>query len=173
MDELAVRAGVSRANLYRMFPGKPALFREVVHRHAPFLPVARTLAEHQGAPPERLMPAIARAVLGSVQGPAGLFRTILFEFSGSGTDAELARELAVSTTIAPLAGYVAGQMSQGRLRRMDPLLALLAFIGPLILHMITRDMAQRVLGFELPLETVGDELAASWLRAMAPEKEAG
>ena len=30
MDELAAAAGVSRASLYRLFPGKAALFRELV-----------------------------------------------------------------------------------------------------------------------------------------------
>jgi AcrR family transcriptional regulator len=35
MDELAAAAGVSRASLYRLFPGKPALFRELVRTYAP------------------------------------------------------------------------------------------------------------------------------------------
>src|SRR5207249_4010203 len=30
MDELAVEAGISRANLYRLFPGKAALFRAML-----------------------------------------------------------------------------------------------------------------------------------------------
>src|SRR5258708_5213849 len=39
MHEVADRAGVSRATLYRLSPGKPALFREVVRVYSPLEPV--------------------------------------------------------------------------------------------------------------------------------------
>src|SRR5215831_19318497 len=35
IDEVAAAAGVSRASLYRLFPGKAALFREVVIAFSP------------------------------------------------------------------------------------------------------------------------------------------
>src|SRR4030081_848925 len=38
MDELASQAGVSRANLYRLFPGKAALFRAILLAYSPFEP---------------------------------------------------------------------------------------------------------------------------------------
>ena len=171
MDELADRAGVSRASLYRLFPGKAALFREVVRAHAPFIPVALAFAEHAGDPPEQLMPRIARALLRSAQGHTGLVRTLLVEISGPDVDAELARQLALSETIAPLAAYLTEQMAEGRLRRMDPVLALMAFVGPLIMHLITRDLVERVFGFDTPLEAVADELSSAWLRAMKPGGE--
>src|SRR5215831_13639199 len=40
MDEVAATAGVSRASLYRLFPGKPALFREVLVAFSPLEAVA-------------------------------------------------------------------------------------------------------------------------------------
>jgi len=169
MDELAERAGLSRASLYRLFPGKAALFRELVRAKAPFVPMARALAEHASEPPERVMPLIALVMVGSTQGREGLLRSMFFEVSGPGPDAELARGLAFSETIGPLAAYVASQMTAGRLRQMNPLLALLTFVGPLIMHILTRDVARRAFGFEMPLEAVAEEMAAAWLRAMAPE----
>jgi AcrR family transcriptional regulator len=168
MEELADRAGVSRANLYRLFPGKAALFREVVRVHAPFTAVAAALVEHGDDPPEVLMPLLARSLLGGVRGRVGLVRTLLVEVSGAGGDAELARELALVEMIGPLVGYVTRQMAEGRLRRADPVVALQAFAGPLIMHLITRDILERALGFDLALEDVAGLLAASWLRAMRP-----
>src|ERR1700682_5397608 len=44
MDELASEAGVSRANLYRLFPGKAALFRAIVVAYSPIVPVLSALA---------------------------------------------------------------------------------------------------------------------------------
>jgi hypothetical protein len=62
-------------------------------------------------------------------------------------------------------------MADGRLRRMDPVLALMAFAGPLIMHLITRDLVQRAFGFDAPLEIVAEELSSAWLRAMKPGEE--
>jgi hypothetical protein len=59
-------------------------------------------------------------------------------------------------------------MAEGRLRQMDPVIALMAFVGPLMMHLITRDLAERALGFDTPLEAAADELSSAWLRAMKP-----
>jgi AcrR family transcriptional regulator len=171
MDGLAARAGISRASLYRLYPGKAALFREVVGTRTPFIPVALALAGHEEDPPQVVIPLIAQAFLESVRGRSGLFRSLLFEVSGPDSDADLARGLAVSATIAPLAAYVAGQMAEGRLRRMNPLLALLSLVGPLVMHVITRDVMARALGLDEPPETVVAELVSTWLRAMRPDPE--
>ena len=44
MDELASEADVSRANLYRLFPGKSALFRAILLAYSPFEPVMAVFA---------------------------------------------------------------------------------------------------------------------------------
>ena len=51
MDELATRAGVSRATLYRLVPGKEALFAELVRRFSPFEPIAAVLETMGERPP--------------------------------------------------------------------------------------------------------------------------
>src|SRR5262249_8304857 len=43
MDDLAATVGVSRATLYRLFPGKKALFGELVRTFSPWEPVADVL----------------------------------------------------------------------------------------------------------------------------------
>src|SRR5207302_9717490 len=43
MDELAAAADVSRATLYRIFPGKSALFRELIATYSPWESIARVL----------------------------------------------------------------------------------------------------------------------------------
>lgn len=48
MDGLAVRANVSRATLYRLFPGKPALFRELIKTFSPWELIARARARRCG-----------------------------------------------------------------------------------------------------------------------------
>ena len=79
-------------------------------------------------------------------------------------------------TIARVAGllvmYISGQMSAGRLRSMHPLLALQSFIGPVLFHILTRPLAERVLHLDVEGERAVTELAGAWLRAMATEEGA-
>jgi hypothetical protein len=50
---------------------------------------------------------------------------------------------------------------------MHPLLAMQSFIGPIFFHLITRPVAERVLGMDFDGEQAVVELAETWLRAMA------
>ena len=56
--------------------------------------------------------------------------------------------------------------------RCIPLLALQPFVGPIFFHLLTRPLAERMLGLDIDGEQAVTELAESWLRAMQPEEEA-
>lgn len=170
MNELAQRAGVSRASLYRIFPGKPALFREVLKGYSPLEPVMETLESMPGRPAAEVMPAIARAAAASFEGRIGILRGLLFEMTGLGPDTGEAVGWAMGRALGPLLSYVGGEMAAGRLRPMHPLLALQSFIGPIFFHLITRELAIQRLGLELEVQEAVTELADSWVRAMQPEE---
>jgi hypothetical protein len=61
-------------------------------------------------------------------------------------------------------------MRDGRLRQMHPLLALQSFVGPIFFHLITRPVAEQMLGLDIDGEEAVTLLAENWLRAMAPEE---
>lgn len=170
MDEVAERAGLSRASLYRLFPGRPALFRELALMHSPLEPVAQILAGRGDRPPGEVMPALARAVAERLEGRAGLLRSLLSEVAVLSGDSQEAREIAIREALGPALLYVARQMAAGRLRPMHPLLAIQSFVGPLAFHLLTRDAARSLAGYEQPLEEAVDSLVATWLRGMAPEQ---
>ena len=71
MDELADRAGVSRATLYRVFPGKAAMFTGLIESYSPLEPVSRLLAAEQDAAPLELMPELARTAYRAVYTDGG------------------------------------------------------------------------------------------------------
>ncbi|HZC99803.1 MAG TPA: helix-turn-helix domain-containing protein [Actinomycetes bacterium] len=178
MDELAARAGVSRATLYRLFPGKVALFAELVRRFSPFEPIASVLETMGDRPPAEVIPAVARAMATAMEGRIGLLLQLLFEFSRSGPGSHAGadfqeRAARAMRTLPLVAGYLAEQMAAGRLRRMDPVLAVQALAGPIVMHLLMRAPAESRSGpgrgGALPLEEVVDELVGSWLRAMTPD----
>ena len=173
MDDLASEAGVSRATLYRLFPGKAALFTSLLHEYSPFDPVSKLLETGRNEPPEVLMPEIAitvyRAFYGAHESRLGILRALFFEISSlSPETAEAAQDL-IKTMVGALALYLMELMQAGRLRHMHPVLALQSFIGPVFFHLLTRPVAERVLGFDIEGEQAVRLLAESWLRAMAPE----
>jgi AcrR family transcriptional regulator len=168
MDELAARADVSRATLYRLFPGKPVLLRELVRTYSPMEVIAETLEAMGDSPPSEVMPVLARNIAEAGSGRVGLLRSLLFEVTGGTEDVDEAVSYALDRGIGALAGYLDGQMAAGRLRRTHPLLAVQAFTGPIILHLLTRSLAEDRLGFDVPVDEAADELARLWLLAMTP-----
>jgi AcrR family transcriptional regulator len=181
MDELAAAAGVSRATLYRLFPGKEALFAALVQSFSPFAPIAAVLKAEGGRPPTEVIPAVAHAMATAMDGHIGLLLQLLFELardrhtdpdSGHSTSQDAIQGM---RTLPLVTRYLAAQMAAGQLRRMDPALAFQALVGPIVLHLLWRSQAaSRADGppaGELPLEESVDELALVWLRAMATDEQ--
>ena len=174
MDDLATEADVSRATVYRLFPGKAALFTSLIHEYSPLDPVSRLLEARRSEPPEVLMPEIAltvyRVFYGAGESRLGILRALFFEISTLAPEtAEAAQDL-IRTMVGSLALYVMKHMQAGRLRRMHPVLALQSFVGPIFFHLLTRPVAERVLGFDIEGEQAVTLLVDNWLRAMAPER---
>jgi len=175
MDELAAQAGVSRATLYRLVPGKEALFAELVRRFSPFEPIAAVLEAMGERPPAEVIPAVAQAMAAAMDGHIGLLLQLLLEVSRSDPDhnADANQDAAQAMRTLPLvAHYLDQQMAAGRLRRMDPVLAVQALIGPIVMHLLARSQAGSQSGpdrgMPLALEAAVGELVGLWLRAMTP-----
>jgi AcrR family transcriptional regulator len=170
MDDLAAKANVSRATLYRLFPGKAVLFMSLVKAFSPLEPVTQLMTTMQAEPPDVVMPEVARTVFRTVYGSGetrvGMLRAMLFEVSSLSPDAEDSAREVMSAILGSVGAYVMAQMESGHLRRMHPLLALQSFIGPVFFHLLTRPLFQRVLSFEFDGEAAVTELAEGWLRAM-------
>jgi hypothetical protein len=111
----------------------------------------------------------------AMDGHIGLLLQLLFELSRSDPDrhggADANQDAAQAMRTLPLvAGYLDQQMAAGRLRRMDPVLAMQALAGPIVMHLLMQASAHSQSGaghgVALPLEGVVDELVGIWLRAM-------
>ena len=171
MDELADRAAVSRATLYRIFPGKGALLTALIESYSPLEPVTEVLVRRHEEPPEVLMPELARTAYRTAGGQIGLMRALFFEVSRLSPETEEVAAQTITKVVGLLVMYLTSQMSAGTLRRMHPLLALQSFVGPILFHILTRPLAERVLQLDSEGEAAVTQLAEAWLEAMTVKEE--
>jgi AcrR family transcriptional regulator len=164
MDDLAATAGVSRATLYRLFPGKSALFGELIREFSPWEPVADVIDAMPQGDPADVIPAVAQAIAEAMHGRVGLLLRIVFELTQGDPDTVEGMRHSMARGLPDLAGYLSSQMQAGRLRRMDPILALQLLAGPIVVHLLTRPLAD----FAQSEQELLDEIVGTWLRAMAP-----
>jgi AcrR family transcriptional regulator len=169
MDALAEAAGVSRATAYRVFPGKAVLFREVVQTYAPFERVAALVEQLADQAPEKVMPQVAQVFVEQLVTRPGVFRTLGFEMSGESEETGEATAFVMVHGIGSLVDYLQRQVQLGTVRPIAPVVALQAFLGPLVIHLMTRALAERGLGLSLSLDEAVSQLVAFWLRAMQPD----
>ena len=169
MDELATRAGVSRAWLYRAYPGKSALFTALVLEFSPIEVITATVERLKDRPPEEALPELAVTVLRTVSGHEGLIRPLLFEATSLGPDVrETVAMEAAPRLLGSLGAYLMTQMQAGRLRPMHPFLALQGFVGPIVMHVLMRPIAGEVLGVDVDSEAAVREFALNYVRGMTP-----
>lgn len=168
MDELATRAGISRANLYRLFPGKAALFKAIVLAYSPFEPVMALLNRMADRPPEELIPELVRTAYRTMAGRTGIVRTLIFEATSMTPETQQTFGETGLRALGTLAGYLAGQMEAGRLRRVPPLVALQSLIGGVMFHLLSAPLLGEMAGIDG--EAAVTQMAETWLRGMRPDR---
>jgi AcrR family transcriptional regulator len=167
MDELAAAAGVSRATLYRLFPGKSALFDELIRAFSPWEPVADVIDAMPDGHPEDVISAVAQAIAAAMHGRVGLLLRIVFELSQGDPDTAAGNRHSMARGLPSLVDYLNAQMQTGRLRHMHPILAIQLLAGPIVVHTLTRPLAEQI-GFNETEPEILGEIVHAWLRAMAP-----
>jgi AcrR family transcriptional regulator len=171
MDDLAVRAEVSRATLYRLFPsGKPALFRELIRAYSPWEPIARVLEGAEDSPPEDVMPHVAQALAEALTDRSRVLLRMVFEMSRADPDATEGVQRSMQRGLPDLVRYLGKHMAAGRLRRMHPVFAVQLLAGPIVTHEMTRPLAALV-EYAPSREQFVTQVVDAWLRAMAPDAD--
>jgi len=168
MDDLARAADVSRGTLYRIFPGKAALLQGLIETYSPFEAVRAIVIERRTDAPSVVLPLVARTVVGVAGERLGLLRAVFLEVTSASETALTGMRPVFNTTLGVLAEYMATQMALGRVRPMHPMLALQAFVGPVVFHLLTRPAIERMAELPMTTEQAVDELVAVAIRGLAP-----
>ncbi len=173
MDALASEAGVSRANLYRLFPGKSALFKAILLAYSPFEPVMAVFARAGNRPPDEVIPEVVVTAYRTVAGHTGIVRTLLLEVTSMTPEVSQAFAETGLRAFGTFAQYLAGQMAAGRLRRMHPMIAVQSLVGGVMFHMLAAPVMSQATVDVPSGEDVVLQFADVWLRGMRPEATRG
>ena len=169
LDEVASRSGVSRATVYRLYPGKAALFKEVAQAYLPIDEALQMMNSMADRPPAEVMGTLARNLARAGEVPIGVMRAVLFEVQ-AGTEENKEFLDQVYLDVQVIIGYLERQMAAGRFRPVDPVLAMQAFFAPVMFHAVSRQQLERFGMLNLSLDEAVNALTDGWLRAMTPPR---
>jgi len=168
MDEVAEAAGVSRASVYRLFPGKSALFAGLLDQYSPFAEIRVAIHQVTGLPPEEALPMLLRTVAVAMAPRVAIMRSLLLEASAGTPEAVEAAQAAVRPLYAEMAPYFAAQIAAGTIRPIHPMLAVQTFLGPLVFNLLISSVAAPVSGLAVDPEHAADAFAQAALRGLLP-----
>ena len=159
MEDVAKRAGISKAGVYLYFDAKEALLRALISREiAPISERAQAMAKAGADDPERALRMIAQIVLPIAFDPRR-FALPRLVISISNRYPEIARhyvEQVVAPARAALETLIEAGVGRGVFRKVDPVAATRAVIGPVLFEAFWRN----ALGGESTQSA--EEIAAYW-----------
>jgi hypothetical protein len=121
-------------------------------------------------PPNEVMATMARSLAQAGEVPIGVLRSVLFEVSlgPAGGNEEFLDEAYLNVQV--LIRYFQRQMDAGRLRKVDPVLAMQSFLAPVMFHAVSRPVLEQYGLLNLSLDDAVQTLTEGWLRSMAPPR---
>jgi len=98
----------------------------------------------------------------------GLLLRMVFELRQGNPDTAEGMRQSMTRGLPDLVEYLSQQMQNGNLRPMHPIIAVQLLAGPIVVHLLTRPLAEAFLDIETPEVELLDEIVHAWLRAMSP-----
>jgi AcrR family transcriptional regulator len=172
LEDIAARAGVSKAALYLYFPTKQDLFRSVVAQAvAPNIgAVAASADAYEGPFAElvrMLLPAMAAVAGAGTMG--GVVKMVIGESRNFPELAKVWHDELVGRALAAVAGAIGRAQARGEVKAGDPRAYALGLVAPLMLAVLWRETFTPVGAPPFDLETVARQHAETALGGMLCE----
>lgn len=161
MDEIARRAGVSKATVYSHFESKPALFGAIVQQRCQRT-MSSMLSELSDRPVEETLTALGRQFLDVLMMPGSLplYRVVLAEAPRFPELGRIFYEAGPDRSAAALAQYLAGLAERGVLTVSDPRRSAEQFLSAVLGHTHIRLLLGVAVEPPSPAERAGSVAAA-------------
>jgi len=169
LEEIAARAGVSKAALYLYFETKDELFRAVVgEAAAPNLAAVRALAEAYRGRFAELAPLILQRIAAIGRGtriPA-VAKMVIGESRNFPDLARVWHEAVVAQAVSLVAGLIARAQADGEVRPGDPRLLAVCLVSPMVVGFIWGEVFAPVGAEPLDLDALAAQHAEAVLKGM-------
>ncbi|MFD6951740.1 TetR family transcriptional regulator [Nocardiopsis sp. TSRI0078] len=169
LEAVAASAGCSVHSLYATFGGRDGLLRAIFERYSPILGLEEALAgpeEDLAARVHRIHRLVGRGFGREPRVLPAMLADVLTRPEGPTVDL-LARSF-FPRMLTGLGGWLAEEVSAGRIRDLPVPLLMQQLLGPLAVHFMLRPALGRVPGVEFPdAEEVCSVFADAFLRAVA------
>jgi len=170
--DIAERAGITEAALYRYYPSKEALYSAIVDdkMKTPDPTVAVTDAA-QVRNDQAVLAGLAHEIIRRVRSDPGFLRILLYTGLEGHELSEPLFASRVRNVREFLANYIAQRAKEGAFRDLDPGLAAHAFLGMILHHLLVREIFGQREAYKQSIEEVVDtfvRLALDGLREGKP-----
>lgn len=143
VEDIAVRAGLSKGAVYLYFPSKEAILEGLVKRA--ILPIANNalgLLENYAGDPRLVISTALKMVAGRLSDPklVAIPRLLVREMIHFPEFAQMYRREVLDRVIPAVQRLVQNGIEEGYFRQVDPELTLRSIIGPIALHLMIAEI---------------------------------
>jgi AcrR family transcriptional regulator len=175
LDDVAERAGLSKAAIYLYFADKTALFQGVVRQAiaSNIMTVEAMLAAHRG-PVAPLLPRILDFMASRIEETpmAAVAKLVIAESRAFPEIGRFYLKEVIGRGIPMMEGLIARGIAQGEFRKVDPGLTVRTMVGPMLLAVIWRTVFEPIGAEKLDIRALARHHADLMLHALRPVAEA-
>jgi AcrR family transcriptional regulator len=170
LEDVALRAGVSKGTVYLYFPTKEDLFRAVLRQGLlPNLEAMEAAVAADQGPAPALLHQIAERLVGLLDSDlTAIPKLVLAESGNFPAIAQLYADEVVTRAMALLTGILTRGIERGELRRIDPQSAIPSFIAPFLMMALWKHSIGRHTEIAMDPKTVMEAHMDLLLRGLEP-----
>jgi len=169
LDDIARRAGISKATLYLYFETKEEIFRAVAQAAVvSLLEALESSAEPSAAPFAELAPRLLSRAAGMMKGGRvpSIARMVIGESRNFPDLARIWHDDVVARVIGRITGIIARAVARGEVAPGDPRLHAFSLMGPMVMAMLFREVFGEVGGNPPDLQALAEQHAHTALRGL-------
>ena len=175
LDDVARRAGLSKAAIYLYFDDKLSLFQGVIRQAitANLMTVETMLAAHRG-PVAELLPRILEFMAGRIEDTpaASIAKLVIAESRAFPEIGHFYLKEVIGRGLPLLEGLITRGIAQGEFRKVDPAMTVRSLMGALLLAGLWRTVFEPIGAAKLDVRAMARHHADLMLHALRPAPEA-
>ena len=175
LDDVARRAGLSKAAIYLYFDDKLSLFQGVIRQAitANLMTVETMLAAHRG-PVADLLPRILEFMAGRIEDTpmASIAKLVIAESRAFPEIGQFYLKEVIGRGLPLLEGLIARGIKQGEFRKVDPAMTVRSLMGAMLLAGLWRTVFEPIGAEKLDVRALARHHADLMLHALRPAPEA-